>query len=326
MRVRVAALLAVVLLLVAGCTGPATPEEGTPTPASGSAGTTTPTGDRTTTPGTAGVTTRATVVDVVDGDTVRVRLANGTRETVRLVGVDTPELYGSNTPDEFEGVPDTEAGAACLRQYGEEASAFARKRLDGQSVELAFDEGTGRRGFYGRLLAYVYVDGEQFNYALIDRGYARLYDSSFAERNRYAAAEERARNEGRGLWACAHEPSTGTATPGRSGLVVAAIHADAAGNDNENLNDEYVVFENAGDASLNLTGWTVEEGAGRTYAFPSRTTLAPGATLTLHTGAGTDTATDVYWGRSGAVWNNGGDVVIVRDADGQVVVRVEYDG
>jgi competence protein ComEC len=108
--------------------------------------------------------------------------------------------------------------------------------------------------------------------------------------------------------------------------VVASIHADAAGNDNENLNDEYVVFRNNGDTTLDLAGWTVEEGAGRTYTFPAGTTLAPGATLTLHTGTGTNTETDQYWGQTGAVWNNGGDTVTVRDESGKVVLRVEYDG
>jgi micrococcal nuclease len=325
MHARSAALPVAVLLLVAGCAGPATPDPGTSPAVAGTE--TPPRSDSGAAATLTGPTVSATVVDVVDGDTVRVRLANGTRETVRLIGVDTPEVYGSNTPDEFEGVPDTEAGAACLRQYGEEASAFARDRLDGRTVELAFDEGTGRRGFYGRLLAYVSVDGEQFNHALVERGYARLYESSFAERERYAAAEQRARAAGRGLWTCARATTDGaTVTPAGDGLVVASIHADAAGNDNENLNDEYVVFRNNGDTTLDLAGWTVEEGAGRTYTFPAGTTLAPGATLTLHTGTGTNTETDQYWGQTGAVWNNGGDTVTVRDESGKVVLRVEYDG
>ncbi|MFC5970931.1 hypothetical protein ACFPYI_06255 [Halomarina salina] len=45
--------------------------------------------------------------------------------------------------------------------------------------------------------------------------------------------------------------------------------------------------------------------------------------MTLHSGSGTDTSSDVYWGRSGAVWNNGGDTVTVSD-DGTVVAQRAY--
>lgn len=71
-------------------------------------------------------TLSATVTDVVDGDTVDVRFSNGTTDTVRLLGVDTPEVYGANDPAEFEGVPNTEAGEQCLGKAGENASAYAK--------------------------------------------------------------------------------------------------------------------------------------------------------------------------------------------------------
>ncbi|PSQ27857.1 nuclease [Halobacteriales archaeon QS_9_68_17] len=145
----------------------------------------------------------ATVVDVVDGDTVEVEYPNGTRETVRLLGVDTPEVRAENDPGEFEGVPDTEAGRTCLRDWGYRASEFARTELAGESVTLVVDPASDRRGGYDRLLAYVDYDGGRFNERLVERGHARLYDATFADRDRYAAAEERARESGTGLWECA---------------------------------------------------------------------------------------------------------------------------
>ncbi|MEF8773994.1 MAG: lamin tail domain-containing protein [Halobacteriales archaeon] len=122
---------------------------------------------------------------------------------------------------------------------------------------------------------------------------------------------------------------TGTATATDGGtpvgpLEVSAIHEDAAGDDRENLNDEYVVFENAGDEPLDLSGWTVSDEAGRTYTFPDGFELAPGERVTLHTGAGADTATDLYWGAGGPVWNNDGDTVVVRTDDGDVVLQESY--
>jgi micrococcal nuclease len=148
-------------------------------------------------------TLRGSVADVVDGDTVRVRLADGTTDTVRLVGVDTPEVHAENRPREYEGVPDSAAGARCLRGAGRNASAFLAARLDGAAVTLAFDRRTDRRGDYDRLLAYVYVDGENLNHELVAAGHARVYESAFTFREEFTASETRARSAGRGLWACA---------------------------------------------------------------------------------------------------------------------------
>jgi len=151
---------------------------------------------------TPGAETAVRVTDVVDGDTIDVRFRDGSTDTVRLLGVDTPEVRAENDPAEFEGVPDTEAGRSCLRRHGDRASEFAVDRLADRRVTLQFDAAADRRGGYDRLLAYVVVDGSSFNAALLERGHARLYDSSFRERDRYASLEREARDAGRGLWAC----------------------------------------------------------------------------------------------------------------------------
>lgn len=122
----------------------------------------------------------------------------------------------------------------------------------------------------------------------------------------------------------ATETVTETDSASGDGLVIAEIHEDATGDEYENLNDEYVVFENAGEESLALGGWTVSDEADHTYTVPDGVTLDPGAQVTLHTGSGEDTATDLYWGSGAPVWNNGGDTVFVRDASGAVVIEEEY--
>jgi len=116
----------------------------------------------------------------------------------------------------------------------------------------------------------------------------------------------------------------GTTSDGQAQLAIAEIDADASGDDNDNLNDENVVFENTGDTALDLSGWTVSDEAGATYTVPEGTTLAPGAQVTLHTGSGDDTTTDLYWGSGRAVWNNGGDTVTVRDDTGAVRLEERY--
>lgn len=178
--------LVCLLVVLAGCsglTGPTSP---------GSAGSTSGSTD--------GSSWTVTVTDVVDGDTMDVRFANGTADTVRLLGVDTPEVYGENTPDEFEGVPDTEAGADWLHGWGENASAFAADELDGRQVTVALDPAADTRGSYGRLLVYVRVDGRPFNRQLLVRGYARFYDAPLTRTDAFERAETRAQRNGTGLW------------------------------------------------------------------------------------------------------------------------------
>ena len=103
------------------------------------------------------------------------------------------------------------------------------------------------------------------------------------------------------------------------------IHANAAGDDNENLNDEWVRFVNAGDADVDLDHWIVaDESASPRYTF-AELVLVPGAAVTLFTGCGTDTDAERYWCNSGsAVWNNGGDTVFLRDPAGNIVASRSY--
>jgi micrococcal nuclease len=143
----------------------------------------------------------ATITRVVDGDTVEVRFADGEEDTVRLLGVDTPETeLGRVDPPEFEGIPANNAGRDWLFEWGEKATSFATEALDGREVRVATDPEAGRRGSYGRLLAYIYVNGQNFNRQLIEEGYARMYDSSFSQRSAFAEAEARARQNDVGLW------------------------------------------------------------------------------------------------------------------------------
>ncbi len=273
--------------------------------------------------------TSVTVSEVVDGDTVDIHYSNGSADTVRLLGVDTPEVHTSVSPGEFEGVPDNSAGRECLSKWGDRASSFARDELLDRSVDLEFDENEGRRGYYDRLLAYIYADGEHFNYELVEQGYARVYDDSdFRMQEEFYNAESAAQNSNRGLWECTEVSSniddSFGGTTSSSEIGVAQIHEDAAGDEYDNLNDEYVIFENTGSSMLDLSGWTVSDEADHTYYFPDGFTLGAGETVTLGTGSGTGTSSDLYWGEGAPVWSNGGDTVVVQDESGSTVLSQSY--
>ncbi len=144
----------------------------------------------------------ATVITVVDGDTVDVVFPDGTQDRVRLLGVDTPEVHVEPEPVEYEGVPDTEAGERCLRDAGSAASSIMEHRIAGRDVRLVFDPIADRRGGYDRLLAYVYQNDTNLNYWLVENGHARVYDTEFTEAERFYAAEVDAQQANRGLWNC----------------------------------------------------------------------------------------------------------------------------
>ena len=126
------------------------------------------------------------VVKVVDGDTIHVVLS-GRRETVRYIGVDTPETKHPTK------------GVQC---YGRAAAAFNARLVGGERVRLVGD--VERRDRYGRLLAYVYRarDGLFVNAELARLGYARPLSIAPDVRHaaRFAALAREARDQGKGLW------------------------------------------------------------------------------------------------------------------------------
>ena len=145
-------------------------------------------GDSTGAPAVTVVVANATVVRVVDGDTVVFDI-DGQREFVRLIGIDTPETVKPNSPVEC---------------YGPEASA-ATKALLPEGTEVRLERDVEARDDYDRLLAYAYRadDGMFVNLELVRQGYAVLltFPPNVAHVDEFVDAAERARSAGSGLWA-----------------------------------------------------------------------------------------------------------------------------
>lgn len=94
-------------------------------------------------------------------------------------------------------------------------------------------------------------------------------------------------------------------------VEITHIEADPEGTDGIRYNDEWIEVTNLGSDDVSMTGWRVKDNAPSspaTYSFPSGFVLAAGATVTVHTGSGTNTDAHLYWGKSQFVWNNSGDV------------------
>jgi len=132
----------------------------------------------------------AKVIEHVDGDTVKVSISNPPAglqpfETIRMLGVDTPEIVHPQKQVEY---------------FGKEASEFTKTWLLGKPVLLAFD--WNLRDKYKRLLAYIYLlDGSCYNARLVSEGYAHAYtEFPFQFLEEFRALEREARETVRGLW------------------------------------------------------------------------------------------------------------------------------
>lgn len=108
-----------------------------------------------------------------------------------------------------------------------------------------------------------------------------------------------------------------------SAVGIAHIEYDPPGRD---VDGEYVLIRNAGPDPANMTGWALRDGGARhSFVFPAFT-LAPGAEVRLWTRAGVNDASNLYWGSTGAIWNNTGDSATLSDAAGNLVGSYAYEG
>ena len=134
------------------------------------------------------------VLSVTDGDTLKIEY-EGNSETIRLIGVDTPETVHPSRP---------------VEPFGPEASAFTKNLLIGEEVYLRF--GNEERGKYDRLLAYVFraPDGLFVNLEIVRQGYGKAYVKyPFEHMALFQHYESRARSSGKGLWSLLPPPEGG---------------------------------------------------------------------------------------------------------------------
>ena len=128
------------------------------------------------------------VVNVVDGDTIDVKMDSGIKR-IRIIGINTPETKDRRKPVEC---------------FGKEASIEAINLLAGQKVRLVSDPTQGDRDKYGRLLRYVFLsDGSNYSEKMISGGYGHEFTYRIPHKYQkdFKKAENEARDKKRGLWA-----------------------------------------------------------------------------------------------------------------------------
>ena len=173
------------------------------------------------------------VIKVVDGDTLNIDM-DGKSQTIRLIGLNTPETVDPRKPVEC---------------FGKEASKKAVELLAGKKVLIEKDSSQGDYDKYQRLLAYVFLeDGTNFNKWMIENGYGYeyTYDLPYKYQSEFKLAENQAKAQKKGLWAddvCQAEKPAQTATPVTKPTTT-TVPAQTQTENKPNQNSSYVCSYN----------------------------------------------------------------------------------
>jgi micrococcal nuclease len=291
--------------------------------------------------------TEAQVVEVVDGDTIKVEI-DGEVYTVRYIGIDTPETVHPSEP---------------VGWMGPEASEANRELVEGQTVSLEKD--VSETDKYDRLLRYVYLaDGTFVNAELVHLGYAQVstYPPDVHYQNLFLEKQQEAREAERGLWGPTptpllvptatpqptSPPSTVTPLPTATPLPqptavptepplpppptepaaapgdvrISYIYYDGQVADVES--DEYAVIKNVGGSPVNLSGWRLNaDDAGQDFWFPAFE-LQPGQECRVYTNENHPESCGFNFGNGRALWANSGECGHLYDANGTEVSTYCY--
>ena len=232
------------------------------------------------------------VEEVIDGDTII--LSDG--ERIRFLGINTPE----------EG----------MYFYSEARDVLKIMILE---KEVRLEKDISDYDQYGRKLRYVYHGDIFVNLEMIKRGFANIFtyppDVKYTEQ--FLEAERYARGNDLGLW----ESS-------KIDMVGIEIFFDASGNDNENINGEFVILKNTGSEILNTSGWTIKDSGTNIYRFDSYK-FNPETRIILFSGKGKDRIEDgsdryLFWESRRPVWNNDHDTLYLRDNEGLLIEIYNY--
>ena len=123
----------------------------------------------------------------------------------------------------------------------------------------------------------------------------------------------------------AASPSHHGAARGR--VFIHRIFYNSPGSDdrsNSSLNAEWVDLHNSSGHPITLTHWTLRDKAGHVYEFKASYRLRAHKDVRIHTGRGSNTSTNRFWGSENYIWNNDGDTAVLKSASGSVKSRCTY--
>ncbi len=264
--------------------------------------------------------TPARVRRVLSGDTIVVQM-DGDTETIRLRGIDAPEVAGNdgqkeNDPSAF-GLDATRKMRQALRHKANTAGKFLAHQLRKQNAVMV--QTTGKES--DRLVGYVFLKKglPTLGRRIVRAGYARVdtgqYD--FQREAGYLRAQVQAMAQRRGVWSllkhCQSPPT-----------FFIGVHGNTSGTERLNLNDEYVLIGNISGNQHDLSDHRLTDNNNHDFMLPDGTALNPGESLVVRTGSGKDKRLELHRNMDGPVWNNEGDTVYLLDPEGTEIMKMNF--
>ncbi|MCW2991086.1 MAG: hypothetical protein JWM73_1680 [Solirubrobacterales bacterium] len=270
---------------------------------------------------------RATVLHkggVNDGDTIIVKLAGQTK-VIRFLGVQAFELtaYNNDNPSKWRG----ECNAVAAARFVLKEVRAARYQVRLSSAAPKTDS---RQRLIRRIEVLIGGRWRDLGAMLLERGLTLwLHNDSDPQVNdRYNLLEQQAAARGVGLW----RPEACGKGPAAAATFGLRIMSDPVGDDPADINGEWVRITNTGPVAVPLTAWYLGDAGPKSerYHFPAGTSIAPGQSITVYNGSGTNTATALYRGLGHTLFENSfngggaGDGAYLIDPDGDVRAHTVY--
>ena len=222
----------------------------------------------------------ALVIRIIDGDTLEIESG----EKVRLLGIDAPEKG---------------------ERYSLEAAKFLEEKVLNKTVVLEL--GSERYDRYGRILAYLYINGKNINIELVKNGLANVY----------VLDEKMRESELRNAWNKCIESNKNLCEKSTD-VCAKCIELNKL-----DYNSQEVVFYNKCGFSCNLNGWEIRDEGRKNYFFENFW-LEAGKEVKIIVGEGNDMEGILYWTGETYVWTRTGDTLFLRDEEGGLVLYNNY--
>ncbi len=217
---------------------------------------------------------------VIDGDTVVVK-----GNSLRLLGINAPEK-----------------GEA---QY-DRAKEYLEDLVLNKTVY--YEEGREKRDKYGRLLAYLFIDGENINLKLIKRGFANIY---------FPSGKDKYYSEFKATWEECVEENKNLCKKSKHKCAECILLSEF-----DYMHDR-VVFRNLCPFDCNITNWKIHDEGRKKFVFPDFE-LDSQEYVEIIVGEGKDDKDTLYWTKESYVWTRKGDTLFLRDKEGKLVFWKSY--
>jgi len=217
---------------------------------------------------------------VIDGDTI----VSG-NNSIRLLGINSPERG---------------------QEYYEEAKVFLNDLVLNKTVRLEF--GREKKDRYGRILAYVFLEGENIDLKLVEEGFANIY---------FPSGRDIHYKDFKDTWKECIESEKNLCEASEDKCKDCLILSEF------NIKEQKVIINNQCSFSCDLTNWNIKDEGRKIFVFPEFI-LEKNRDVEIRVGDGINTEKILFWEREDYVWTESGDTLFLRDKEGKLVLWESY--